>query len=156
MRTTHLFAVMAALVFGAFVPMTRATDNACIVPDLGMPLAGANAVDCGVARSGKRWQRAGVAACARKAIARGTPVRFGVGVMGIDAFTCDVVIMDADKSFWRVTYEWDAALDQPTAFVGRCATIDPDWKDPAGMDHFGPRECVADAAAFERAAIRRP
>lgn len=153
MRALALFASLVCILFA---PIAQASGNACIVPDLGLPLAGVGAVDCGVARVGKRWQRARVAACARKAIERGKPVRFGVGVMGIDAFACDVVVMDSSRTFWLVTFDWDVALPEASAFVGRCARIDPDWKDANGADHFGPRDCVADDAAFERAKIRRP
>lgn len=156
MNKTRCFAAIAAFACAALAPAAFAAGNACIVPDLGMGLAGDQAIDCGIATSGKRAQRARVATCARKAIADSTPVRFGVGTRGVDAFTCDVVVMDADKRFWLVTYDWSAGDDKPTAFVGRCGKIDPDWRDATGQDHFGPRECVADADALERAAIRRP
>lgn len=154
MRTYRTLALLACLLS---TPLAQAADNACVVPDLGLPLAGAGAVDCGVAPVGKRWQRARVAGCARRAIARGKPVRFGIGIMGIDAFACDVVVMDSDKTFWRVSFDWDVAVSGgPSASVGRCAAIDPDWKDSAGADHFGPLDCVPDDAAFERARIRMP
>ncbi len=132
-----------------------AVPRACILPDLGLPLAGEGAVDCGVARSGHAWERRVVARCAQRAIARGRAVRFGVGIMGIDAFSCDVAVRDAQGRFYSLHFEWDAG-DRPVAFVGRCPVIDPEWKDPSGADHFGPRECVADDEAFERADIRRP
>lgn len=132
---------------------------ACLVPELGLALAGPDAVDCGVAASGKRGQRARVAGCARRAIKQGKAVRFGVGEMGIDAFACDVVVHDAQGRFWRVVFNWDMSLPnggQPSAFVGRCPGIDFDWKDPDRRDRFGPLDCVFDEDAFQRARIRRP
>ena len=151
--------VMALLALGCALSSSTAwaRPRACIVPELGLPLAGRNAVDCGVAEKGKRWQRARVAKCAREAIARGMPVRFGVGVMGIDAFGCDVAVRDDEGRFYLIRLDWDVAADErPRVYVGRCPEIDPEWKDSAAIDHFGPRDCVSDDAAFTRAEIRLP
>lgn len=153
MRLKIALAILACIMV---VPVARA-ENACIRQELGLPLAGPGAVDCGIAHAGQSRERARVAKCARKAIARGMPVRFGVGEMGIDAFTCDVAVMDSNKTFWLVTFDWDLSVSTvPSAFVGRCANIDPEWKDPNGEDHFGPRDCTADPDAFKRAEIGRP
>lgn len=132
-----------------------AAPRACILPDLGLPLAGQDAIDCGVARSGHARERRAVANCAKRAIARGKAVRFGVGEMGIDSFSCDVAVRDAEGRFYVLNFEWEVGYT-PGAFVGRCPVIDPDWHDPSGADHFGPRECESDDEAFERAAIRHP
>ena len=154
MRIMVALAILACVVAA---PVVRASENACIQPELGLPLAGPGAVDCGIAHAGHGRQRARVAKCARKAIARGAPVRFGVGDMGIDAFTCDVVVMDASRKFWLVTFDWDLSVSTvPSAFVGRCANIDLNWKDPNGEDHFGPRDCTFDDDAFKRAGIHHP
>ncbi len=151
----RLAAIIVMLACATQAPNAHAADSACIVPDLGMALAGADAVDCGVAHSGKPGQRARVAACARRAIARDQAVRFGVGVKGLDAFWCDVAVRDAHGRFYSLHFEWDV-VREPVAFVGRCPAIDPDWKDPSGADHFGPRDCVSDNEAFARAAIQHP
>jgi hypothetical protein len=132
-----------------------AAPRACILPEIGLSLAGEGAVDCGVARSGHARERRSVARCAQRAIARGKSVRFGVGVMGVDAFWCDVAVRDTQGRFYSLHFEWDVGRE-PVAFVGRCPAIDPGWKDPSGADHFGPRDCVSDDEAFERAAIRHP
>lgn len=156
----NVLALAAALAIAsaAALPAARAAESHCIVPELGLPLAGPDAVDCGVAEEGKPFARRRVVACARKAIARGKPVRFGVGVMGTDAFWCDVVAVDADLRYWKLEFDWDLSIDpgEPSAFVGRCPTIDLDWRDSGGTGRFGPLDCVHDADAFLRAKIRRP
>lgn len=151
---------LSMLCVGFSVPFSAiAAGSHCIVRDLGLPLAGEGVVDCGIADAGKPAQRRRAVACARKAIARKQPVRFGTGIMGIDAFECDVVVRDREGRFWKIEFGWDLSVfddDKPKAFVGRCPTIDLDWKDPSGRGRFGPDECVNDPDAFERAKIRHP
>lgn len=157
MSPARAIAVVVGVTLGCMLVAApaHARPNACILRDLGLPLAGKGVVDCGVAASGNARQRRGVARCAQRAIAKGKPVRFGVGELGLDSFSCDVAVRDAQGQFYSLNLEWEVGYT-PVAFVGRCPVIDPDWKDPSGADHFGPRECVFDEDAFKRAAIRHP
>jgi hypothetical protein len=129
-----------------------------MVPDLGLPLAGADAVDCGIVEANKPRQRHRLLNCARKALERGKPVRFGTGYFGIDAFGCEVIVVDESRNHWLVTFDWDLSVpgDRPKSFVGRCPAIDLDWKDPEGTGRFGPHDCAFDEDGFRRANTRHP
>ena len=155
-----LVAIGVMLVGGTLVAgAAQARDRGCVVPNLGLPLAGPGAVDCGVAQTGKSHARRRVVACARKALAAGKPVRFGMVDNYADEFFCDVVVADAERRFWVIQFHWATSIlayEDPSAFVGRCPTIDLDWESPKGTDEFGPRGCVFDPDAFERAQIRIP
>ena len=130
----------------------------CIVPDLGLPLAGPGVVDCGVAEIRNSRQINRLLKCARKALAKDKPVRFGVGYLGIDSFGCDVVVVDDSRTFWQVTFDWDLSFPDAAAeaFVGRCAVTDLDWEISQDGIQIAPNDCVFDEEAFKRARIRHP
>lgn len=149
----------ALLVASVFVsPRAQAYGWDCIAPDLGRTLAGADAVDCGIVGRGA-WSRRRVVACARKAIEKGRAVRFGTGIVGVDAGVCDVVARDAQGVFWKLEYAYDFSRPgrdgRPIASelsVRKCPGIDLDWKDPEGLGRFGPLICDDDPEAFRRSA----
>ncbi|MBX3710564.1 MAG: hypothetical protein KF800_01160 [Lysobacter sp.] len=150
---------LSMLCIGVSVSFAAMAEKShCMVRDLGLPLAGEGVVDCGIADAGKPAQGRRVVACARKAIERGQPVRFGNGYFGTDAFGCDVIVVDGSRMYWRVTFDWDLSVpdDQPKSFVGHCPAIDLDSIDMAGTSPFAELGCVFDEDAFKRAKIRRP
>lgn len=151
-----LLSLLCIGISGPFAAM--AAESHCMVRDLGLPLAGEGGVDCGIADADKPAQRRRVVACARKAIARGQSVRFGSGYFGTDVFGCDVIVVDASRTYWRVTFDWDMSVpgDRPASFVGRCPVIDLDSIDMAGPSPFAGLPCVFDEDAFKRAKIRHP
>ena len=140
----------------------QAGGNACpFQPDLGLTLAGPEAVDCGVVLMTDRGDRWRIARCAETAIRAQRPVRFGVGsgAMGIDVFDCDIVVVDRERNYWLIEYSYDLSFGadaRQVVSVSRCPTIDPAWKDPESRGRFGPRDCVIDDNASERLRLVRP
>lgn len=141
-----------ALLGGAlFARPASAVDLGCMYHGLGLPLAGPDAVDCGIVNSDNERGRKRAIRCAQRAIAAGKPVRVGTGFWGGDVLGCDVVVVDAARQHWLITLFLDFSLDMkaPEVHVGKCPTIDFAWEDPRGDGRFGPRECIPDAEAFE-------
>ena len=141
-----------ALLGGAlFARPASAVDLGCMYHGLGLPLAGPDAVDCGIVASDNERGRKRAIRCAQRAIAAGQPVRVGTGFWGGDVLGCDVVVVDDERQYWLISLFQDFSLDMkvPEVFVGRCPTIDLDWQDPNGQGRFGPRDCPFDDEAFE-------
>ena len=151
-RPSRILLLAAAVLAGMFIARpASAVDLGCTYPELGLQLAGPDAVDCGIVGNHNKEARRRAVECARKAINAGKPMRVGTGFHGDDVLGCDVLVVDAKRQYWLIALFMDFSLDMkvPEVFVGRCPTIDLDWQDPTGEGRFGPRDCPFDAEAFE-------
>jgi hypothetical protein len=92
-------------------------------------IAGSESLNCGFAdfKTSDR-ERSKIEKCAKDAVARGVPYKFGYAAFGIDSAFCQVAIKDKDGKLWSVEYDSDVTGGggenaEPAIWVSECKEI---------------------------------
>lgn len=92
-------------------------------------IAGSETLNCGFAGfKASARERAKIEKCAKDAVSRGVPYRFGYAAFGDDSAFCQVAIKDKDGKLWSVEYDFDVTGGggenaRPAIWVSECKEI---------------------------------